>query len=321
MNCFAIWYTPKKVNGLKRIDAEVHVNLWKLKEKGKKSFDHFLDMGIMIEDKNNIESINIFIPSKINKSEIEDLGNYFKKHTDLVPTVFNRDYIPLVHQKKKIIEVLNRDKEHQFNIYRLDVDHDIKIKNIDKGSVIRILVSHDITGGKTYYRVRIKSKVVESLSHIEKPANAILESAFYSTELVDFRINEKRNLDSTLLAEIHENGEVNFKPIHFFLMREAYYDYIFSCKKLYRSRDLEEELWDSYVGENYSFGKIIAYQWKEECSESFNEFVKFRFRISNSSTIVIYVIFALLIAAIGGVIGVLLVEVIRAIIQVIIGTS
>lgn len=310
MNSFAIWHKTREGINKKLIDIEVHLNLWKLKSGGKGggSFDHFLDMGIMLEDPRQVSNINVFIPSKIYKNEITDLGRLFREHVDLVPIVFNKDYSVKITQPEKPVEVLNRDNEFQFNIYKLDIDSDIDIQYKYNGSIITIPIPDDLTAGKIYYRLRIKSKVIESLSYIDKPANAILESAFACTEIVDFRLNEKRNLHDLLLKEIHEGGEVKFKPIHLFVMREADYDYLFSSGALYRSRELEKDLWNKYVGGNYSFNRIIAYQWMEPSIESFYAFVKFRFRRSNWKTILYFLLGALFIAAVGGAIGSWLVQ-------------
>ena len=46
-------------------------------------------------------------------------------------------------------------------------------------------------------------------------------------------------------------------------MREASDDYVYSHKPPNGSRQLEADLWKSYVGDNYSFDKMIAYHWKE----------------------------------------------------------
>ncbi len=67
--------------------------------------DHFLDIGVMIEDIEKVDNINIFIPSKIDKGEITDLGSYFKEHTDLVQLIFNRDYVVRTTQAGKSVEV------------------------------------------------------------------------------------------------------------------------------------------------------------------------------------------------------------------------
>ncbi len=197
----------------------------------------------------------------------------------------------------------------QFNIIKLDPDTDLEIIERAYGSIIKIAVDDTISKGKTYYRIRIKSAFVELLSSIDKPANSTLESAFACTETVDFRLNEKRNLHSSLLHQIHKDGEVNFKLIHLFIMREADYDYIFSSGKLYRSRVLEKDFWTQYIGGNYSFKKIIAYQWMEADSENLCALVKFRFGRSNWRTIFSFLFWALLIAIVGGVIGSILVSI------------
>src|SRR5208283_5626843 len=99
--------------------------------------------------------------------------------------------------------------------------------------------------------------------------------------------NEKRNLPSSLLEVVHQNGDIHFTKTHFFLMREASDDYVFSHKPP-GGRQLEREIWKEYVGADYSFEQITAYHWKEaEKHENFNVFVKFRSFHSNLRTIAI----------------------------------
>lgn len=288
MNCIAIWCSSKNSQSASR-SLEVHFNLWKLGKRRNASC--FLDIGLMIQDATKVSHVNIFIPQPVAKSNIEDLGITFRKNPDIVSTLFNEDYRISSGAHEKIVEVLSIDRIPIFYIYVLDLDSDISIENAFGGSIIKIRIPQELADKKHYYRIRLKNPYVDSISHIYTPPNSMLESAFSQTELVDFRINEKRNLNSSLLERIHLEGEVNFNKIHLFLMREASDDYVYSHKPPNGSRQLEADLWKGYTGGDYSLDKMIAYHWKEtDTHHSFSAFVKFRYIRCNPLTIATFII-------------------------------
>jgi hypothetical protein len=245
----------------------------------------------MIQDATEVSHVNIFIPQPVASSDIEDLGITFRSNPDLVSTLFNEDYRISSGAQEKIVEVLNVDRIPIFYIYVLDLDSDVSVENAFGGSIIRIRIPLELADKKQYYRIRLKNPYVDSISHIYTPPNSVLEGAFSQTELVDFRINEKRNLNGSLLERIHSEGEVSFNKTHLFLMREASDDYVYSHKPPNASRQLEVELWKGYIGGDYPFDKMIAYHWKEtDTHYSFSAFAKFRYIRCTPSTIAIFII-------------------------------
>ena len=287
MNCVAIWCSSKNKESAFHC-LEVHFNLWKLGKR--KSANCFLDIGLMIQDATKISHVDIFIPQPIVISDIEDLGITLRRNTDLVSTLFNEDYRISLGAQEKIVEVLNVDRTPIFYIYVLDLNSDVSVENAFGGSIIKIRIPQELADKKHYYRIRLKSSYVDSISHIYTPPNSWLESAFSQTELVDFRINEKRNLNSSLLERIHSEGEVRFSKTHLFLMREASDDYVYSHKPPDGSRQLEAALWKSYVGGSHPFDKMIAYHWKEtDMHYSFSAFVKFKYIRCTRLTIAIFI--------------------------------
>lgn len=288
MNCIAIWCSSTNTQGASH-SLEVHFNLWKLGKRRKANC--FLDIGLMVQDATNVSHINIFIPKPVAKSHIEDLGITFRKNPDLVSTLFNEDYRISSGAQEKIVEVLSVNRIPIFYIYALDLDSDISMENAFGGSIIKICIPQELPDKKHYYRIRLKNPYVDSISHIYTPPNSVLESAFSQTELVDFRINEKRNLDYSLLERIHSEGEVSFNKTHLFLMREASDDYVYSHKPPNGSRQLEADLWKGYIGDDYPFDKIIAYHWKEtDTHHSFSAFIKFRYIRCNPLTIATFIV-------------------------------
>ena len=304
MNCIAIWCSSKnKQSGSHCLEA--HFNLWKLGKR--KNANCFLDIGLMIQEATKVSHVNIFIPQPVASSDIEDLGITLRRNSDLVSTLFNEDYRVSLGAQEKIVKVLNVDGTLIFHIYVLDLDTDVSIENAFGGSIIKIRIPPELTDKKHYYRIRLKNPYVDSISHIYTPPNSVLESAFSQTELVDFRINEKRNLNSSLLERIHSEGEVSFSKTHLFLMREASDDYVYSHKPPDGSRQLEEDLWKSYIGGDYPFDKMIAYHWKEtDTHPSFSAFAKFRYIRCTPLTIAIFIAIIIVLGFVSGLVANLL---------------
>jgi hypothetical protein len=308
MNCFAIWYKHKLATPKERLEVELHLNLWKLKLKEKKrgnNYKHFLDIGIRIEDPSNISIINIYSPIKIKRDEIQDLGKYFQDNNKLVAAIFNEQWWSIKSSShSKTLQIEDDNNRIQFYIYMIDVENDVRINSKYGGSIIRLKVKGDAHIKPIYYRIRITSDKLEGLSTSYKPESPWLESHFTNTELIDFRINENRNLDKSLLEEMHRDGEIHFfKTVDLFIMREYKYDYIYSHKERIRSRRLEDDLWDSYVDADCECANIIAYHWKFGNIPGFNAFVKYKFITSDILTRTGFIIFLLFIAFMGAVLG------------------
>ncbi len=312
MNCIGIWctHTTHAHQNMQSNELECHFNLWMLNSISPRhpgQLDCFLDIGVMLSHAEELSYMNIFIPGQFDKSNIRDLGLAFKDKAELVSAVFNEDYGVLARAKEKTLEVQRADGAPLFDIYMLDLENDVSIGSEFSGSTIRIRIPEHLKNKKHYYRIRLKCAFVDQIGYIyTPPASSILEGAFFQTELVDFRLNEKRNLPSSLLEAIRQNGEVRFTKTHFFLMREASDDYIFSHKPP-GGRQLEKDIWNVYVGEGYSFEQITAYHWKESgLHDSFSVFAKFRSFHSGLRTILIAVVVIILLGVIGGFIGNLL---------------
>jgi hypothetical protein len=310
MNCLAIWYKPKPLKPKEELGIELHLNLWKLNKKnGRKivGIKNFLDIGIMIEKPDNVANIYIFLPFRITKSKIEDLGRYFKNN-DLLDAIFNQRLNAIPSDQPKTLSINDHDK-NKFFIYMIDIKNDVRMpaKNYG-GSIINIKVSIGEDIKPIYYRIRINSDKLEGLYTRYKPESQWLESHYTNNELIDFRVNEKRNLDNSLLEEMHNSGEVFFNNVEYFVMREFKYDYVSSHQEMIRSRKLEADLWKPYVGNDCECGNIIAYHWKWDRVPGFNAFVKYKFVASDIKTKILFCLFLFLIALTGAILGTLFIK-------------
>jgi len=320
MSSVAIWSSPKVPGAKLTCPIEVHFNIWRLRNKRLRRIEQFLDIGLMIENSSNMDSLNLYLPFAV-KERIRDLGKSLET-TSAIQAVFNEPWCAVVDPGKSTIQVMDFDKKDIFQIYKLN-DKDIEVTSVYGGSLLRLLVP-DTLQTKTYFRFRICVPDLWPITKEDKPSNSWLESAFFVSEIVDFHLNEKRNLSEELLRAMHEGCAVSFTKTHLFLMRYNNYDHIFSHPFPVDTRTLEQTVWTEYISADYAGERILAYHWRQKIERkasvnsvavskasesspegfsSFNVFAKFRFQKANKSTILIFLVGILAISIIGGLIA------------------
>lgn len=150
---------------------------------------------------------------------------------------------------------------------------------------------------KSYYRFRVRGDFTQSLSIISRPSNAILESAFSEIEMIDFRVNEVRDLNHDLLERI--SGEVlpKINKQHFFFICSSEEDVIGNHQPFLSCRNLENYRWGEYVDLPNSDKKtFLAYHWKEKDRDSVSTLIKTKYEKNNWKTILKYSIIGFIIA-------------------------
>ena len=88
MSSFALWFESNE-DSHEGFVADVHFNLWNLHYR--KAKPPFLDVGIKIYQPQGYSKVFFFVPWRIEKNDISDLGNFLKS-TEILCTVFNEDY-------------------------------------------------------------------------------------------------------------------------------------------------------------------------------------------------------------------------------------
>ncbi|SHH34993.1 hypothetical protein [Desulfosporosinus lacus] len=314
---FAIWYEPTVGN--KELDVDLHVNLWKLPESNtnilRKTFGRFVDFGIRTTEAQYIKSLFIGIPLKYDVSKekkeyekendendikLSDLGKVLCNNDKLLPALFNEDYEKRTNvQNPKFSAIhLTNNGDLQFHVCHIDVKNDVTVKYCYGYKIFKIDVCATGSIQDCYFRFRlIGSSLTDMLSELEKPSNARLQSAFSIVEVIDFRVNEKRNITNNSLQFEMSKGIINFKKFNFFFMCSSTEEIsFFSHGPFKRCRTLEADLWKSYVnlsGNYIDTGKknnLLVYQWSIKSRNSINAMIKTKFENNNWATIILYVI-------------------------------
>ena len=131
-----------------------------------------------------------------------------------------------------------------------------------------------------------------SFSKLLTPGGSFYQSVRSSVEAVDFRINNKRSLNLSLLDE-HQNKFLCLRKLHFFGIYDNDEDFVFSTMKPKKVRLLENDVWDSYLsGVSGDDRKFCATHWScsPKAEEGWEIFFKIRFGSANFLTIVSYII-------------------------------
>lgn len=303
MKTIALWYDQANgVNG-KNVKLELHINFWKLYNTRKRKQEYLLDMGFMVHDVRQVALLNLHFPFEIDENNIEDIGAKLHEDHRLVSSVFNEDYTIQGGNtdKPKQFNVFNANSEKQFNIYAIDFEKtagDCYITKKYDGSIFSLnigSITPDSDCCKYYFRLRLRDDSFSSVfTRKLAPKNKFFNSAFTATEIIDFRINEKRSYNRSLLEYINSKKEFKIKKIHFLLMRNSRED--FESNHLKTScRLIESDLWRKYVDKEHVLEDIIAYHWSKKTNgddviDSFNTLAKIKYHKSNVGTLFKYLI-------------------------------
>lgn len=293
MKSIAIWHKPIDQNSEIITDVELHFNLWKIPNGASKQIK-FLDMGIKLTKTINIETLRFYFPFQIDTANFEDIVDKFINKADLVSAIFNENYKVLSTATSKLFEIKDINDKSVFDIYKTSTT-DLTKENKYGGTIFNFKVPRQ--DKPIYFRFRITGGFIDSLCSNFKPTNAILESAFSEIEMIDFRVNEIRDLNQDLLELIKEEVIFKIKKQHFFFICSNEEEVIGNHQPYLSCRNLENYRWNDYVGLSNLENQIyLAYHWKDNDKDNVSILIKTKYEKNNWKTISKYVFFAFVIA-------------------------
>lgn len=315
------------------IETQLHFNLWKLPYKNKKrdeDYKHFLDIGLLLKAgdsyiKDTDLTIRIFIPFHIEKKDFYDLSNIIKdKH--LLNAIFNR---PLSYKESKEdgIYLINDEENGTQSFFMKILDNTIINKLKDNYSEIIINIDKKFIESKSLY-IRFRLNLFqEKFSTYVQDNDYLLKTAYKKEELVEFRINELRNL-SDEIQDIYTKSANKIKIIqlHYFLVRGNDANLVLSHKSFKRCRSVEHNIWQIYIDDNNCDLKdnksILSYHWSESDDglgiQHYGAFAKFSYTRSDRLKLYlfIFVIFTIILELIANGLYDLITETNNAVIDV-----
>lgn len=288
MRSFGIWYSNQNTQnidseiGKEIFDIDLHMNLWDIGyHKKAKDIKPFIDIGINIANFRAIEILCLQIPFLLGDGDIIDLTDTFSDNV-IANLVFNDD-CTFQRDGNNISSLeLSEHKGRPKLLYRLEESNKY---DGEGGTTTFIKFDLKVIGKDTvnnefedlYIRFRIKSdKIQEELFCNIKNKNWFLESGFSKTQVIDLKVNKKRNMSYNDIKNMRRDQFrfAEFQKIHFLVMEPADNEVGITGKDFVECRKLEAA-WGSYLKQGDEIGDILAYHWKAKGEgESLKEYAK-----------------------------------------------
>lgn len=332
---------------------ELHFNYWSFHAKDNNTEKlvpiDYLDIGVKFFFSHTPSKICIFLPFAIDKSDFDgDLGSRIYSDDSLLSAIFNSNVknsssdAPNLYKDIAFGDARSQEEKIRFhvNISLPKAPNGFNAPSINTASNVTIIEfpgsifsSTDETAIAKYFRFRINLKTHQksSLSTIIKPADRILMNKTEEMEIVDFRVNELRNLPSTIAQNIREDRTA-INCVHFFLIRDTLSEYIMAHNDYHRCRLLESNLWGKYLFDNSSgqylipSSDMIIYHWKKREDDevtlvkkkkkkfkkmdigNFSAFAKFSTSKPRENTVIPYILVIFYLSILPGLFGTFLYE-------------
>lgn len=301
-NSVAVWTEspPEK--------CDIHINYWIIKSK----FifrDHFIDFGIKLIDWQG-GGVSLYLPlGYVNKSLVE-VGKELRER-ELANALFNEN-CEITSSENKRFEI--KLPEEQLTVFVFDKENDVRSAQRYDGTLFTFEIPRETNNW--YLRFRIKISYKEAITNLFKsgtwhtirssfskkhtPKGSFYQSVRSSVEAVDFRLNDRRSLNYSLL-DAHQNKFLKPRKLHFFLIYEDDEEFIYSTSKPKKDRLLENDVWGAYLKKvSGTKTKFCATHWA--CSppsdEGWEVFLKIRYGSANIVTIIWYLLLIISVALI-----------------------
>lgn len=289
----AFWLESVDTATLQGTEVELHFNLWTLRSKK----INFLDIGVRIKSAPSHGSINFYLPFNRNTTKYEhELGKTICTNEELIKAVFNcpfKDkqpistdgYYDLAFVTKEGVEPIRFFTHLQQETALFPNGVKISDEPAENGKdgfrlTFPLSLFSQSSERDSYFRFRLKLTQADTLNILTKdrPTYSAVTNNHEVTETIDFRINETRNLPTTVSRSIRDKDII--KKVHFFLIRDGREEYKLSHINYKRCRILENDLWGQYLGANGDELKeqMLIYHWTTkdgDVIDHFSAFAKF----------------------------------------------
>ncbi|SFG44838.1 hypothetical protein [Methylobacterium gossipiicola] len=294
--------------------VEVHVNIWRNTERNKyKNFD-LLDIGFRLQEIRSLRTLSISLPfAVIDDSHISDLFEVMHDASTL-SAIFNETLAAGgVQDDGRIFAASIAETERvQFYVARCSPDERLLSKIGVGGDEVTVITLKDSfferlrrRVGDHYFRLRVKLPIEVKNGFVStiKPKDSAFLSTISTNEIVEFRLNERRNFSGAIREKLQATGcgLIDVSAVHYFLIRDMGVEMTQSHTGFRKMRRLEPEMWSRYLqgcpGMNPD--KMIIYHWSSKLPahgpvDSFTALATFRAYYTGS-----LVVYGLVIVALG----------------------
>lgn len=317
----AIWCVPRA--GSAATEIEAHFNYWRLA--GDKAFkkrsanapvDDFVEIGILVDDIHQIESICLYIPAAVKRGKIEDCAPYLER-AEFAQGIFNEvlqvtasaaggPHCIVLHDQNSQVFA----RVHSFAQGSIGIDpSELSMLGQHDGTVLTIMpaaiseaCNHANPLARTYFRLRIhlqEGREANPFVKIIQPQDRMFQSGFDEIEYIDFRMNEARTLPAPIEQRMRvdraKGGSVGIKLVAFLTAVPVHSELSVSNTPSHKMRLLELS-WNDYVASGIPDGMVV-YHWKRVPKQNapitdFSAFVKLQTRRSSRKILAVYLAIA-----------------------------
>lgn len=284
------------------LTTDLHINYWELDD-SPNAGSQFLDFGLMIKAAAlDVDSIYFYFPFRIKREWIDDLGNKLK-NDQMISALFNEDYNSKSNAGTSYTTISRKnDSKDVFYLYEL-AETNYSVQDVQGyGSILKILFLSKPPVGEPsstdcdiYIRFRLKNFRTSELFYDEEISNDYIQSAFYKTKMLDFRVNERREMNNKLIEvlETKDRRFVSFNKFHFYYIGSSRKEKIEGYVNYCDCRLLDYSKWSNYLPDiSNKYKKFLCYHWKtyDEGREfqSCSVFMRTVFKSLNWKIVVLY---------------------------------
>ena len=262
--------------------STVYINDW-LNPKGKS----FVDFAVRIRGIRESKRLNVYVPFKVDREEIEDVSLLFEDKNILQAT-FSASCI--IDFKKN-----EYTSEIAYNGKTVDVVHisslDICVAKLLEGSLIKIdleKLQTFLDNDEAYFIWRMPHKSLDEIFAPRSDMGSVMERLkdLITTPVVaekygySIRINEARLLPDEITKIGSFNRQKLKKAVVTLSVNESYEMNDGSC---YRIRRLEENLYKKFLPKTYKAEDVITYQWHQNREHDLKGHFNFYYNIAKNS--------------------------------------
>jgi len=314
----ALWYEPALPRSEDRgpVRVELHLNLWRDLPSGV----NFLDIGLLLEDVEDMSRFYLYVPARLERTQIDDLYGILRSTAD---AVFN-DVVELGAEgddRYGITRSGRADTVFRIREEDLELFHD---EDAVFGTGTRITFREGLVermraaAGSKYlrFRIHLTGAARNTFSSEVLARDKVFVSSSGVLEVTEFRLNERRSFPASI-ARRKDPGRFLVTRIHYFLIRDLEHQLISQHARFEKIRRMEAELWLKYLASAYPDGedglttelaeRLVIYHWKERAKkqagndepDGIGDFVAFASFRRSTSSLPAYAVMIVLLGAAG----------------------
>jgi hypothetical protein len=297
----AVWCEASHESAKPAID--LHFNLWR----DLPGSPDVLDVGFNFQHAHSFNRLHFFIPAVVDAKDIQDLSAVLEDAPTL-SAVFN-DTLTVGKADGESFDAV-RGSKVEYRIARINFEKHLSLREVPEragsGTVITLNDSLFQTmpeHGNHYVRLRVKLRgnLARVFSDDFDPHDRIFLSGFFRTDVVEFRVNEKRNFGQALRSLYPDMQMPVINAIHYFLVRSIAAELVTSHADFRKVRRLEPLLWDRYLEGlgSVSAEKMVIYHWRAGVEKSVEDFIALAWFRAPRQNLILYLCAILLLGAAG----------------------